>query len=371
MLHKANTKSLVFWVLVGCIFVTQMDLAPVSADSKAIFLRSPIVDSVKRAQIRLSHVRSSIEMQYDIDKTDSIKLARITVTTYDREGNAVVVVSRGLVHHTYDSTTFIYDSVGNILQGVEHDSSGSVTGSDIHTFDHRGKLLESRYLDKKGDLWYRQTYSYDAAGRRTQWTSWARDWSSHRQTRIYAYDSLGHCIRDSSNIEIVEATYDKDHTVVTQKTIRGSDTSYSVFHYSNDPLQKSVSRESNGKAEFRSLKLHDSAGRLTEEREEDYSRKTLMVSEHSYDDGGSTSRARLTDSLGVVTFTASRRYDTKNNLLESVNYDNSGDLRNRQTNKFDDKGNIVLNERFSKFESWGRQYRWHYLSRWVYQYYEQ
>jgi len=309
-------------------------------------------------------------MEYYADKADSAKLVHTTSTTYDREGNASVIVSRSFPDHGYDSTAITFDSVGNILQAIEYDSSGSIKGSETHTFDHRGNLLGSRYLDKAGDPRYTETFIYDGHGRVTQETSWDIYWPGHTRTRSYAYDSLGYCIRDSSEDEIAEITFDNNHTVTTERKIRNSDTSWSVFHDSNDALLKSHTVETDGKVEFRDHQLYDGVGRLVELRSEDVSLKNLTVLRYVYDEKGKTSTGTTTDSLGVVKARSVRRFNTKNDLLESVDYDGSGNVKDRVTNTFDKRGNIILRERLTTGESENGEYQWHFFWRWTYQYYE-
>jgi hypothetical protein len=168
----------------------------------------------------------------------------------------------------------------------------------------------------------------------------------------------------------LESTYQGD-TVVSSKSIRKPDTSYSVWHYATDATQRSVVRATNGNVDFRSYKFYDSNGKLTEEKEEDLDRKTLNLSKHTYEPDGTTIRTMLTDSIGHLILTSLARYDMKHNRIEFSTHDSSGVVRNRNICKFDERGNIIWEEQYSRLEGWGLDRQYHYLSKWTYEYYRQ
>ncbi len=93
--------------LLGCCMITIRSLALVSGilfgvegfavaiafpDEIVIPLRNPSVDSLKKAQIKKSHVRLS-RMEYSVEVTGSPKMTKIITTQYDMEGNATFIVA--------------------------------------------------------------------------------------------------------------------------------------------------------------------------------------------------------------------------------------------------------------------------------------
>ncbi|MBI5476688.1 MAG: hypothetical protein HY964_08130 [Ignavibacteriales bacterium] len=353
-------------------------LHPISTlcTTKVISFRTVNVDSAMRARIRLSNIRESVELEYNdvnnIHISDSMRLKRSITTTYNHKGDAVSVVTRDYNYQsTYDSAFFIHDSFGNILFAMDYDSLGSLIRKESHTYDHQGKLIQSLYFDSTGDLWYKRIILRDAANRKIQETTWARDWPSHRTTEIFKYDSIGNCVMDSNNSQITLRTYDSDRRLTAATYITGSDTTITFFHYRTDSLRETNTSERDGKLESISHTLFDSLGRKLQSDQSDMIDTTKTLTIWSYDDSGTTVQGKITNPQGLILYRHYTRLNRNNDLLESVDYDKNDSIRTSESKKYDPNGNILFHKRFWVDHcEFGHVHQWHYRTEWSYLLYD-
>jgi hypothetical protein len=354
-------------IVLFMVIVFLVTSAFIFANIMAVSLRSPVVNSLKRAGLKSAHICFSLEKRELFNIQDSVKMTWITKTWYDREGNASIIVSHNV---KYDSTVFTYDSMGNILKAIEYDAAGLVSGMDTHIFNTNDKVLESRYFDKNNDLWCKRSYAYNESGELIQETSWARDWPSWRHTETFEYDSLGNLVRDSSKNYILIATYDTKGKILSGQSITDHDTTVSVYQYSENKHEKCVEIKENGHICRRSTERFDSLGRTVEKIDDNCSLKTIYIKESSYGNSGKTERGRTLDSLGILKYSHFKLYDSNDNLLKNIEYDSTGNVIKQETIIYDRNGNIIMYECIDRNKYYGRINESPDITRWTYEYYK-
>jgi hypothetical protein len=324
------------------LFIAHIAAAQFPARWDPIICIGPIqYDSLKRTQIKSTHVQKSIQMYYIVNKNDSLNLDGITNITYNEQGYIVCIVSRQFQFNKFDSTIISYDSFNRFKESIKYDSIGSISSKSIWTFDSTGRRLEH--------------------------ISWSKGPPEDQSIETSEYDSLGNCIRDSSDGIVYENSYDKNFRRVGAKIIHGNDTSYAITHYSNDSFQDTTFWLKNGKVESCRISKYDNTGRPIETIDEYFSENYLCITEKIYDDNGMTEKINIVRSSGISEASCFRRYTPKGYICEEIQRDGSNNIKKNITNTFDHNGNIIIYDFLQNVEL---NHSSHTIIKWYYQYYE-
>jgi RHS repeat-associated protein len=216
--------------------------------------------------------------------------------------------------------TYGYDAAGNLTSVTDANGNSTQTtgdGSTAYTYDHAGRLTSIDYSDSTPDV----TYTYDAAGNRTQMTdgagtkTYAYD-SVNRLTQVtrgsdsfaYTYDLAGNLTRRTyPDSTVVDYTYDDDSRMATV-TSGGQTTGYS-YDAAGNPTHSSLP-SGTGYVEDRT---YDHAGRLTRVKTSSTG-STLADFTYTLDaDGNPTQVVRAGGAPATTTYS----YDNRNRLTEA------------------------------------------------------
>lgn len=275
-------------------------------------------------------------------------------------------------------TTYIND--------VNSENNGDVCGKEIYRFDERGSVEEHSSFSDKGALKKRTSYVYDANGNVVEYIVFLpqdqyrdkvtyvyspdnkllKEASYHNgnlaQERNYKYDANGNLIKNTwydyylmagevtiykynAKGQLIEDIFEYDNYEGRDCYADGTfPILYTVYKYdSAGRLIEKAGYDSEMCANLGYLHQYryDSMDNLIESDEvfycyggEVYQRFVVTYS-YSSDINNNLLEKRWSD--GSTTYI----YDSVNNLIEEVNYDNSGDVSSRVAYTYDDSGNNI------------------------------
>jgi hypothetical protein len=297
-------------------------------------------DSLKRTQIKATHVRRSTLMGYEKNMSDSLILKYVLNISFDENGYLINGSKHEYPDDKYDSTTMQYDPYG-FASVVSYDVKGSIVGTDSSI--------------------------YDSSSRRLMRKIWRRGPPEERSISCVDYDSLGNCIRYSADGYLLEIIYDGSMRKSVERTIIKNDTSYTVYRYSNDSRVDTATSVEHQEPQSRTININDSTGRLIKNIYEGIAYHRIAITEMTYDDSGMTSIYKN----GVTSPKDPSCYITRTNKkgywVEQITRDKENHVTDKGTNFFDKDGNVVLTVQVWNI---GKKNESQNITKWFYQYFQ-
>lgn len=107
--------------------------------------------------------------------------------TYDENGNLLEESGRNYVdwagEDEYYRHTYVYDNNGNVVEEM-YERNGNISEHTVSTYDDQGRLIEKRELNIGRD-----TYAYDEAGNLIEWVYYDNDGDLFRK-ETYTYEEF-------------------------------------------------------------------------------------------------------------------------------------------------------------------------------------
>jgi hypothetical protein len=189
------------------------------------------------------------------------------------------------------------------------------------------------------------------------------------ETLSHTYDTLHRLIRDSSvsavDSEFSELLYDDQNRVVAVTRTSHSDGSTYVTHYAYQQFEVTITDQPiGGSVDHISVRKFDSSGRVISETSDNLLDSSRIEEIHTYDPQGSTIREIKSKCFRISPDSSIERLDSQNKLIELIGYNNTGDIQDKWSCKYDRDGNIVLRQRYQKITAL------YEVTRWLYEYFE-
>ena len=193
-----------------------------------------------------------------------------------------------------------YDKKGNLHERVDYDSNGLVVGRVCTQYNDDNKPVESQRYNGGGELKRREVYTYDAAGRLSEYLACdALDVVESRQE--YTYGDNG-----------------RDEDVVVYDANGAFESHVARRYDSNDNLIELITYNADGTVVESSATLYNANNQVIEVRHIAANDDVLSLKSYIYDDNGLLVEF-TDDDIFHDQYTVTRyRYDKKNNLVEET-----------------------------------------------------
>lgn len=312
-----------------------------------------------------------------------------------------------------------YDANGNTTAYTEYRSDGSLYGKSTWKYSPEGLLLDNTRYDGDGTISYKYVYEYDAAGNEVKCSRYGenytlrevtkRKYEGNNQTELAVYNGAGELqsmskrqYNDDGNVTL-EASYgvggalqDKYVTTYNEKGLR-----YSVKRYNADGLAwedfyyydeagnciKYFEFLADGSVSAKSYYTYDENNYRTSYLKYDKDENVIDHVEYSYDQQGRQTKYVSYDSAGTMNAYGTRTYQGQSEdlreqceynaegtlvlksiysevggqILESVRYDNFGQMTSREVYTYQPDGAIkdyYYYTKGNKLESYSTRDKW-------------
>ena len=246
--------------------------------------------------------------QYWYDTNQNLRTYTVTTedgayTTYYRYNDANQPVWRGSPE---GETTLEYDALGNLIKRID-----SYNYVEEFEYNALGQLLETTYIDDKGEVYLRETYTYNDQGQKINLKAVSlfgeREYS-------YTYDAKGNLtcmsvVQDNGENYRYEYEYDK-HGNLTKQTeysawILGGSSIYAYEYSEENELIREMHGYGDGSVVYERTRTAKTVGNTIKEvwttryehHSDAYSYSQTYESIYEYDANGNLLRVTYSDSI--------------------------------------------------------------------------
>lgn len=204
----------------------------------------------------------------------------------------------------------------------------------VHVFDAAGKHIEATELTSKDALVDRLVYSYDTNGRLTNTISYDSEGKlSWKQTTVY----------DAAGNKTEESTFNASDMLVNKsiwKIIAGKQSEEAYYNADGVLLGKTITKL-------------DDQGRETEVCVYNADGSLDVKRSYTYNDAGKLSEIAYQKGDGTVAKKVVFRFDEKYSITEEQTYNEANKLCQRVIYKYDNNGNIIRTTTYAVAEKFG------------------
>ena len=233
--------------------------------------------------------------------------------TFNADGNRTEFVRYGEDGAVSSRQVYQYDALGRYTgyEGYYTLGKGPLQGPQkgLFTLDEHGRTVEYIVYDPGGALSSRFTYRYDPRGNKLEHNMYG--WTGQSMGRlVYTYDEAGH--------QLTETSYDRDDAVAW-KSVNSYDSKGHLTEWVQ--YQKGVQR-------YKKIFDHDDEGRVIKQETLEFNKPRNLISSHA-------------PIPGTILYTY------RKGSRETASYDSDGNLKGKEINALDDKGNVISWEHFN------------------------
>lgn len=176
----------------------------------------------------ITNYQGEAPVSYVVHDGDGVIIDSSVYETRNNQIQSETLYSR--VGDSISERKYNYTYTNNILTEKYERSATGVKVCDSYKYDSKGRLLQEKLYDNKGELMFHYEYSYNTAGEKTE----RRSYSENGQVRriiSYEYDKHGNLINETwydsgrmvLRVQKFTYTYDKNDNWITRVSYEGMD----------------------------------------------------------------------------------------------------------------------------------------------------
>lgn len=272
-----------------------------------------------------------------------------------------------------------YDANGNTTVYTEYRGDGSLYGKSTWKYSPEGLLLDRTRYDGDGEISYKYVYEYDAAGHQIKCNYYGenytlrevikRKYEGDNQTEVAVYNSEGNLqsmdkwqYNSDGNVtlnasygvggaleEKYVTTYNENGLKYSVKRYDGDGLVWEDFYYYDEAGNciKYFEYLSDGKMYAKSFYTYDENNQRTSYLKYNSEENLIAHEEYAYDQQGRQTKFTTYDSTGMMVACGTRTYGENGNLREQCEYNADGTLVLK--GNFDEKGLVLESIRYDNF----------------------
>ena len=275
-----------------------------------------------------------------------------------------------------------------IIEKIKINVNGSFTGCTVYQYDYFNGLLDSNSKRKL------RSYKFDEKGNEIEYKEFRRD--SLYKRDVSKYDSSGHLIEEqnyysdyfqysysdengkyvdgshyfSDSMLFIHTYKFNDKGKMIEMAIIGDDTTIVIFYYNENDSLSSITQYNNSSFRSKSLKKYNTNRKVIEIINLDKNDSEISKIIFKYDKKGNLIEKfnngcgfqKITykyDKLGYLIeeeqysghFNTRIKYNNCKKIIEDENYNEEGEIFNKQIYNYDNKGNLISKDLYNRYSN--------------------